>query len=51
MPGNEDYTKDKPSRFTFVNEYRARKQERAKAEAKARLDKLKERNNRKKGKK
>ena len=51
MPGNEDYTKDKPSRFTFVNEYRARKQERAKAEAKARLDKLKERNNRKKGNK
>lgn len=28
MPGDEDVTKEKPSRFAFVNEYRARKAER-----------------------
>ena len=49
MPGNEDIMKDKPSRFTFVNEYRARKAERAKDEAEARLQRLKERAEKKRG--
>ena len=40
MPGDEEL-KDKPSRFAFVNEYRARKAEQAELEAKKRLESLK----------
>ena len=50
MPGDEDM-KDKPSRFAFVNEYRARQAQRE-AEAMAkRMKQLKNRANKKKGKK
>ena len=50
MPGDE-HMKDKPSRFAFVNEYRARQAERE-AEAMAeRMKQLKNRANKKKGKK
>ena len=40
MPGDEEL-KDKPSRFAFVNEYRARKAEQAERETQKRLDALK----------
>ena len=40
MPG-EEMLKDKPSRFAFVNEYRARKAEEAAIETQKRLDALK----------
>ena len=40
MPGDEEL-KDKPSRFAFVNEYRARKAEQAAIETQKRLDELK----------
>ena len=33
MPGDENVMKDKPSKFNFVNEYRARKEEQARQEA------------------
>ena len=42
MPGDEDITKEKPSRFSFVNEYRARKAERQKDEYEANLKRIKE---------
>ena len=51
MPGDEDVMKDKPSRFAFVNEYRAKKEERAKAEAEERLRLLSEKRKKKEGKK
>ena len=43
MPGDEDITKDKPSKFAFVNEYRARKAERDREAAEKRAKQLKER--------
>ena len=49
MPGDENLT-DKPSRFEFVNEYRARKAERDAAAMEERLKLAKERA-KKKGKK
>ena len=42
MPGDENVMKDKPSKFNFVNEYRARKEEQARQEAEERLKKLQE---------
>ena len=51
MPGDEDIMKDKPSRFEFVNEYRARKAERDKEAAEKRLAMLKARNEKRTGKK
>ena len=48
MPGDEDVMKDKPSRFAFVNEYRARKAEREREEAEQRLRRLKEKRGKKK---
>ena len=50
MPGDEDITKQKPSRFAFVNEYRARKAERDAAMMKERSELLRKRNE-KRGKK
>ena len=44
MPGDEEL-RDKPSRFAFVNEYRARKAEQAELEAQKRLERLKSRKN------
>ena len=51
MPGDEDVMKYKPSRFAFVNEYREKKAERARAEAEERIKKLKEKRNKKGSKK
>ena len=51
MPGDEDRSKDKPSRFAFVNEYRARKAEREAEDAKRRAEELKARAERKRKKK
>ena len=51
MPGDEDITRDKPSRFGFVNEYRARKAEREREAAEERARLLKERASKMKGKK
>ena len=51
MPGDEDITKDKPSKYAFVNEYRARKAERDAELAKERSEKLKAIKERKEGKK
>lgn len=42
MPGDEDVMKDKPSRFAFVNEYRARKEEQNRKEAEENLKRVKE---------
>lgn len=50
MPGDENVMKDKPSRFAFVNEYRARKAEQAKRENEERIENLKKKLE-KKGKK
>jgi hypothetical protein len=50
MPGNEKIG-DKPSKFAFVNEYRARKAEREKEEAEKRLKLMKEKAAKKKGQK
>ena len=50
MPGNEKIG-DKPSKFAFVNEYRARKAERDKEAAEKRLKQLKERAAKRKGQK
>ena len=50
MPGDENL-KDKPSRFAFVNEYRARKAERDREAAEKRLQLMKERAAKKKGQK
>ena len=50
MPGNEKLS-DKPSKFAFVNEYRARKAERDKETAEKRLKQLKERAAKRKGQK
>ena len=43
MPGDEDIKKEKPSKFGFVNEYRARKAERDTEAAKERARLIKER--------
>ena len=51
MPGDEDITKDKPSRFAFVNEYRAKKAEREEELARERAERMKKRLDGKKGKK
>ena len=51
MPGDEDITREKPSRFEFVNEYRARKAEREEEAAQARAKAMKERAEKKRGKK
>lgn len=50
MPGDEELT-DKPSRFAFVNEYRQRKAERDAEDMKKRMNALKEKNEKRKGKK
>ena len=50
MPGDEQL-KDKPSKFAFVNEYRARKAERDQEAAEKRLEMIKKRAERKKGQK
>lgn len=50
MPGDEKLG-DKPSRFAFVNEYRARKEEREKEAMAERMKQMKERSEKKKGKK
>ena len=50
MPGNEKLS-DKPSKFAFVNEYRARKAERDKEAAEKRLKQMKERAAKRKGQK
>ena len=49
MPGDENMDKDKPSKFAFVNEYRARKAERDKETAEKRAALLRERAEKKKG--
>lgn len=51
MPGDEDITRDKPSRFAFVNEYRAKKAEREEELARERAERMKKRLDGKKGKK
>ena len=51
MPGDEDITKEKPSRFGFVNEYRARKAERERETMEHQAKLLKERAEKMKGKK
>lgn len=51
MPGNEDITKDKPSRFAFVNEYRRRKRERDAELTKERDERIKKKLDGKKGNK
>ena len=51
MPGDEDITRDKPSRFAFVNEYRAKKAEREEELARERAERMKKRLDEKKGKK
>ena len=51
MPGDEDITRDKPSRFAFVNEYRAKKAEREEEMARERAERMKKRLDGKKGKK
>ena len=50
MPGDEQL-KDKPSKFAFVNEYRARKAERDREAAEKRLEIMKQRAEKKKGQK
>ena len=50
MPGDEEL-KDKPSRFAFVNEYRARKEERDREEAARRAKAMRERMEKRKGQK
>ena len=50
MPGDESLT-DKPSRFAFVNEYRARKTERDREDAEKRLEALRKKMEKKKGQK
>ena len=50
MPGDEEL-KDKPSHFAFVNEYRARKEERYREEAARRAKAMKERMEKRKGQK
>ena len=49
MPGNENIDKEKPSKFAFVNEYRARKAERERETAEKRAELLRERAQKKKG--
>lgn len=49
MPGDTKMQEDKPSRFKFVNEYRAKKAEREKEEQARRIEKLKERQAKRKG--
>ena len=51
MPGDEGVKEDKPSRFAFVNEYRARKAERDEELAKERAERMKKSLDRKKRKK
>lgn len=51
MPGDEDITRGKPSRFAFVNEYRAKKAEREEELARERAERMKKRLDGKKGKK
>ena len=51
MPGDEDISREKPSRFGFVNEYRARKAEREREAAEERAKLIKERAQKLKGKK
>ena len=51
MPGDENIDKEKPSKFAFVNEYRARKAEREKEMAEKRAAKLREHAEKKKGNK
>ena len=51
MPGDENIEKDKPSKFAFVNEYRARKAERDREMQEKRAALLRERAEKKKGKK
>ena len=51
MPGDENITEDKPSRFAFVNEYRARKMEREAELAQQRAKAMKERAEKRKGQK
>ena len=50
MPGEEVLT-DKPSKFAFVNEYRARRAERDKEEQLRRIERLKAKREKRKGKK
>lgn len=51
MPGDEDITREKPSRFAFVNEYRARKAEREAELAKDRAERAKKKLDGRKAKK
>lgn len=51
MPGNEDISRTKPSRFAFVNEYRARKAERDEEAARERAALIKKHQDGKKGEK
>jgi hypothetical protein len=51
MPGDEGVKEDKPSRFAFVNEYRARKAERDEELARERTERMKKSLDQKKGKK
>ena len=51
MPGNEDITKSKPSRFAFINEYRAQKAKRDAEVARERAALIKKHQDGKKGKK
>lgn len=51
MPGNENIDADKPSRFAFVNEYRAKKAEREKETQEKRAKLLRERAEKKRGSK
>ena len=51
MPGDEDNSREKTSRFEFVNEYRARKAEREAEVARQREKLIKERREKMKGKK
>lgn len=51
MPGNEDISKEKPSHFAFVNEYRRRKAERDAEIAKERAERMKKKLAEKKDKK
>lgn len=51
MPGNENIDKEKPSKFAFVNEYRAKKAEREKEEQMRRIERLKAKREKRNGKK
>ena len=51
MPGNEDISKTKPSRFAFVNEYRSQKAKRDEETARERAALIKKHQDGKKGEK